>query len=235
MECWEFISFSNSTLVEFRSIPGIFGLVWKCSSILWKKKSQTDRHKCKEETPFTCVLRASNREMTPGEFLRLERKTLLSEFPQALVKAGIFAEKHFIKVSGVPRLLPWVQSTVLATLKGKAAAKDGMHFSVWWCGCNKTRSYTQPAPVEWLFPQQHRLQAGSSSPDTVGYRELQAVLCKGSAGCAQAHRHGKAAPPSHPLMQTGPYGLRIWERCTGVFLSSAPWHKSSRTKVYSLI
>lgn len=34
MECWEFISFSNSTLVEFRSIPGIFGLVLKCSSIL---------------------------------------------------------------------------------------------------------------------------------------------------------------------------------------------------------
>ena len=41
MECWEFISFSNSTLVEFRSIPGIFGLVWKCSSILQKNPRQT--------------------------------------------------------------------------------------------------------------------------------------------------------------------------------------------------
>lgn len=36
IECWELINFSNNTLVEFRSIPGILGLVLKCSSILNK-------------------------------------------------------------------------------------------------------------------------------------------------------------------------------------------------------
>lgn len=58
--------------------------------------------------------------------------------------------------------------------------------------------------------------------DTPWYRAYQAVLCKGSAGCAQAHSHGKAAPPPKPVKQTGIHGLKIGEGCTGVFLSSAP-------------
>lgn len=55
--------------------------------------------------------------------------------------------------------------------------------------------------------------------DTLWHRAFRAVLCKGSA---QTHSHGIASPPSNPVMQTGLHGLRTWEGCTGVFLSSAP-------------